>query len=271
MTEQIATQGGVGVDFSSPLFQLSPSTIAINQPNTQLEGAIRGKLRITDTGQQFEEMVVTLLKMPTKQRAYYTGQAGQLNRTPDNLECFSRDSKRPDVTARVPQSVTCDNCQHGDLGWNKWRQTKLKEDIPQCDAFYHALFIDTVFKMPLQMFVRSKSKGPFEDGMKLLARTLYMLEQSTGTKPNIYDISFKISTKKIMTGALPSYVLQLSDFKGITEEERAVFGKVYLDYAAYANSGSYQPQIAESAEVDVIAQSINKAVESGAKIENIRV
>lgn len=228
MSQSLVQQGGLGIDFSSPEFRLKPGTININQPNTQVEGAIRGKLRIAETGAQFDEMLVTFLAWPTQSRSYYSGQSGTLNRKSENLLCFSRDMVRPDFNAREPQAPLCANCVHQD--WTKWRDTHAKEDIPACDAYYYALFIDTVYKMPLQMYIRSKNKKPFEDGRDNLKRTLFMMK-SQGINPNVFDVCFKLSTKKIMTNQLPSYVLNMSDFKAISAEQREEFGTIYRQYA----------------------------------------
>lgn len=227
----VLDQGGLGVDFSNRLFKLAPATININQPNTQIEGAIRGKLRISETGQQFDEMIVTLLKMPVEQRAYYAGKTEQLNRTPENLLCFSRDLIRPDKAAKEPQAPYCKSCPQGDAAWEKWRQTRDKKDIPQCDAYFYALFIDTVYKMPLQMYIRSKNKDPFKAGMQNLARTLFMMK-SQGLNPNIFDVKFKLKTRRIMTGAYPSYVIDLSDFEAISPEDQQDFGNIYQQYVS---------------------------------------
>lgn len=252
---QIQT-GGLGVDFNSKLFKLSPGTININQPNTQIDGAIKGKLRISETGQQFDDMLVTLLKMPMEQRAYYAGKTEQLNRTPENLLCFSRDMVRPDKSAKEPQSMLCQNCPQGDGAWEKWRQTKAKEDRPQCDAYYYALFIDTVYKLPLQMYIRSKSKKPFQEGMENLARTLFMMK-SQGVNPNIFDVRFRLSTKKIMTGAYPSYVINLSDFEPIKPEDKADFGNIYLQYV---NRDDYHDDISLDESIDADAQVIDAKI-----------
>lgn len=227
MSETSLQHGGLGVDFNHPAFRLKPGTININQPNTQVEGAVRGKLRISETGQQFDEMLVTLLKMPVQQRSYYTGQAGTLNRTKENLLCYSRDMVRPDPLAREQQASTCASCPHSN--WDLWRKTKLKVDVPPCDAYWYALFIDTEYKLPLQMFIRSKNKKPFESGMEEVFRTLYMM-RSQGLNPNIFDVKFRLSTKRILTGALPSYVINISDVKAIEDDERAEFGTVYQQF-----------------------------------------
>lgn len=227
MSELTVRQGGLGIDLSQ--FKIAPSTISINQPNTQVEGALRGKLRISDTGQQFESMVVAMLKKHDK-RAYYAGKTEQLNRTAENLLCFSNDLIRPNPASKEMQSQLCETCPQGDNAWERWRETKAKEDRPQCDKFIYALFIDTVLKMPLQMYIRSKSKKPFEEGMSVLGKMLYMM-QMQGLNPNIFDIKFTLSTSKIMTGAYPSYVLKLSNFEAINEEDREAFGAIYKQFA----------------------------------------
>lgn len=253
----IAQVGGLGIDFKSKLFQLKPATINLNQPTTQAEGAIKGKLRITESGEQFDSMRVALLVMPVEQRQYYIGEAGS-NRSQENLVCFSRDVEldQPDPKSKVPQSMKCSKCPRAD--WEKWRQNKVKENIPPCDAFYYALFIDTQYKMPLQMYIRSKSKQSFEKGMKEVARLLFKMNQQ-GLNPNIFDVSFLLKGKAVQ-GKTVTYQLDLSDFKIITPDERSQFGDVYLNYA---NRNS--KQAAKSAE-DEAADQIE---ETAAEINNV--
>jgi hypothetical protein len=255
--QQAIQQGGMGLDFGSKLFRLKPATININQSNTQADGAIPGKLRINETGQQFDEMFVTLLAMPQERRDFYTGEPGQLNRSSDNLMCFSRDMIRPHKNAKVPQAISCGNCPKA--SWEKWRQTKKKEDIPPCEAYYYALFIDTVYKLPLQMYIRSKSKQPFEAGMQELARK-FKLMQSQGLKPNIFDIRFKLSTAKIVTGKLPSFVPKLSEFKAISDEEKQQFGDIYLEFVNRGNRQSEQQAEAEASQIDEATATIDAEV-----------
>jgi hypothetical protein len=254
-------QGGLGLDFGSKLFQLKPATININQPSTQAEGAIKGKLRVSETGDQFDEMFVTLLLMPVEQRSYYVGEPGQLNRTPDNLHCFSRDMLTPDLSAKYPQSPTCKSCPKQD--WTKWRNTKAKADIPPCDAYYYALFIDTVYKMPLQMFLRSTGKKPFEAGMQQLART-FAKAKATGSNPNIFDIGFRLGTKMIQTGKNQSWIPTFSDFRKIEDDEREAFGDIYLQYINRGKQSDEEAQAQAEAEATTNAElSINDAVLDG--------
>ena len=145
-TALAAPPSGLGIDFNSPMFRLKPATLSINQPNTQVDGAIKGKLRLSDTGDQFDELFCTLLMMPTEKRAYYLKTGSDLNRSPDNLMCFCSNVQRnaqrteitgPDDKSKVAQAVRCNGCPKA--SWDKWRQSKLKEDLPPCDLYYYAL------------------------------------------------------------------------------------------------------------------------------------
>lgn len=258
-------QGGLGLDFGSKLFQLKPATININQPSTQAEGAIKGLLRISETGDQFEEMFVTLLLMPAEQRSYYVGEPGQLNRAPDNLHCFSRDMLTPDLKAKFPQSPSCKTCPKAD--WTKWRDSKAKADIPPCDAYYYALFVDTVYKMPLQMFIRSTAKKPFEAGMQQLARTFAKMK-ATGKNPNIFDIGFRLGTKMIQTGKNQSWIPTFSDFRAIDDNEREAFGDIYLQYINRGSVSEEEAQAQAQAESQIESnQSIDNAVADGEYVD----
>lgn len=251
-------QGGLGIDFGSKLFQLKPATLNINQPSTQAEGAIKGLLRVSETGDQYEDLFVTLLLMPVEQRQYYVGEPGQLNRSQDNLHCFSRDMLTPDLKAKYPQSPTCKSCPKQD--WTKWRETKAKADIPPCDAFYLAYMIDTVYKSPLKMYFRSTSKKPFEAGMQQLARTFAKMK-ATGGNPNIFDIGFKLSTKMIQTGKNQSWIPTFSDFRAIAPEEREAFGDIYLQYINRGVQSDEEIQALADAEAQAESNtSIDKAV-----------
>ena len=259
MSDTSLQQGGLGIDPNNPFFrQARPATISINQPTTTAEGAIRGKLRIVETGVQFDEMLVTFLKMPTKARSYFGPNDGTLKRNKDNLLCFSRDLKYPDLGARTAQSFDCASCPHGDINWDKWKITKKMSDAPPCSVYWYALFIDTKYRIPLQMFIQSKSKKPFEEGADEFVRN-YRLLESEGRKPNVFDISFKLSTKKITTNNLPSYVIHMSDFKAITPEEREEFGTIYKQFTERATSEpTVEPVTAQIAnEVEQVAEYID--------------
>jgi len=260
--------GGLGMNRNNPLFELKPANLAIVQPNSQVEGAIKGNLRIVETGDQFEEMWCTLLVDPTEQRQYHIGNPGELNRTPENLMCFSTDMKVPHPKARIPQAVNCANCARQD--WTQWREYKEKNNgqtnkalIPPCDAHYRALLIDSKYKMPLQMFIRSKAKQNFEAGMQNLTRILWMKE-AEGVKPNIFDVKFKLTTKLITTGKFVSYVPVFSDFRFVTPEEREQFGAIFLQYIASKEKKEQErAQAAAEAEVESAQESIENGVVEG--------
>jgi hypothetical protein len=181
-------------------------------------------------------MRVTLLAEPEEERAYYIGNAGELNRVPENLHCFSRDLIRPDDASKYPQAHTCKSCPK--QSWEQFRRKRdagiptTKEDIPPCDSFYKATLLDTTYKMPLRLYVRSSNKEPFEIGMKKIARKLAMIGATTGRNPNIFDVSFKLTTKQVTSGKFTYYILQISDVNGVTDEEREAFGTVYQQFEA---------------------------------------
>lgn len=262
---QVAPKGGRGIDFSSRLFQLKPATINIVQPNSTAEGAIKGHLRISETGQQFQTMDVTLLKMPVEQRAWYVGEEGQMNRKTENLMCFSRDLVQPDKNAKMPQSLRCGSCEKA--SWDKYRAEKnagripSKSLIPSCDSFFYALLIDTVYKMPMQMYLRSKSKEPFEKGCKEVARTIKLM-QAQGQNPDIFDVKFTLGTKLITTGSFKSYVVAISNVKAISPEEREAFGAVYEEYIA-RNTRNDEADMEAEAEAQIVQASddVNKVLE----------
>lgn len=249
--KQLPQIGGQGMDFSSKLFRLKPATLTISQGMTQAEGAIPGKLRIVETGEQFTSLKVVMLLMPQEQRSWYIGE-GNLKRIPENLMCFSRDLIRPDERSKQPQALTCSSCQY-----SQWNNDIDPAVPPACETFYYVIFIDTVTQIPLKMYIRSTSKKPFEAAMQNIARKFKLLK-AKGENPNIYDISFELKTKKrtARNGAI-GYVLDVDgqSFSMITPEEAAAFGEIYMQYT------SYKPEV-EAEDEGVTAQTvINNAVE----------
>jgi hypothetical protein len=238
----LAQPGGLGINFGSKLFHLKPATLSINQINTQAEGAIKGKLRVSETGDQFDSMTVTLLETPVEKRQYYAGKKGEMNRNPGNLMCFCsnvvRDSNNnelsgPDAKAKVPGALRCYGCPKS--SWERYRQTKDRDDIPPCESFYQALLIDTEYKMPLKFYIRSTGKKPFESGMQNISRKFAMMI-AKGFQPNIFDIKFTLSTVAEKKGQTVTYVPVLSNFEIITPEERQSFGEIFQSYVASKNA-----------------------------------
>lgn len=263
----LANQGGLGVDFNDDLFRLKPVTLVINQPSTQAENAIKGKLRIVETGDQFDEMIVTLLVKPVKQRAFYIGEAGTLNRTPENKVCFTRqvvknekgyDVSVPDLKSSIPQAARCFGCPKND--WSKWQENKVKENIPPCEDYYLALLIDTMYNMPLKMYLRSTAKKPFESAMANLARKIAMMK-AQNLNPNIFDISFKLSTEKVQKGNTTSWIPRFTDFKVISEEQKAEFGQMYLSYTQ--QGAQEDAEEAAQEQIQTASQTIDSEVVGG--------
>lgn len=256
-------QGGLGVNLQSKFFKLKPGTLNIVQPNSQ-QGT-RGNLRISETGQEYKTMRVALLLEPVEQREFHIGD-GNMNRKPENLMCFSRDMIRPDAKAKVPQAVNCSSCPNA--SWDKYRQTKAKEDIPKCDAYYYAVLIDTEFQLPLRLFVRSKSKKPFDKGMESVARTI-LTAQSQGKNPNLFDVSFTLGTEAIKNdNGTTSYILKLSDFQSVTDEERVKFGNVYQDLVnrRQVNDQAYLEHEAER-QIDNTQSAVDNLVSEGEYVD----
>lgn len=253
----LAQQGGLGMNLSSPLLKLKPAILNITQPMTQAEGAIPGHLRNSVTGAQYKSMDVVFLDIPKEWRDYHVGgESGQLNRTPENLMCFSRDLVTPHADAKVPQSMRCSNCPKA--SWDKYRQDKRKENIPQCQAYYRATLVDMVLKIPYTMYFRSKGKDYLVEGFEKLTTELAMLKAAeNGRTPNMFDIRFKMSVKQDRKTKLPNYVIDLSDFRAISREEREELGAMYEQYV----SGNKRNEEAEAADqVYETNQSINAAV-----------
>jgi hypothetical protein len=260
--QTVIQEGGLGLT-ENKLFAVKPATLTIVQPNSQVEGAIKGNLRIAETGDQFSEMWATLLVMPTEQRQYHIGQPGELNRTPENLMCFSTDMIQPHPKARVPQALLCANCPKAD--WEPWREYKEKNNgmsnktlIPPCDAHYIALLMDDKYKLPLRMYIRSKAKDSFEFGMNNVARIIAMMK-AEGKKPNIFDVKFRIRTKMITTGKFQSYIPTFTDPIPITDDEREQFGAVYLQYI---NQKAKQEQANAQAEAEAEVSASQGGVDS---------
>lgn len=278
----VAQLGGLGLDLTSDLLKQSrPATLNIVQPNSTAEGAIKGNLRVAEADIQYKTMRVAFLDTPLEKRSYYVGEAGQLNRSAENLHCFcpkvekdkfKREISKPSDKSKYPQAQRCYGCPKA--SWDEYRAAKdkgnlagLKDLIPPCESYYYAVLIDTEFQMPLQMFVRSKSKQPFETGLGNFVRQLMMIQAKTKKVPNIFDVSFTLSTKLITTGKFPSYILNMSDFKATTDEEREAFGAVFAQYVeqkqSFQTAPDEFPMDTPEGQSDKAQEDINAAVLDG--------
>lgn len=252
-------KGGQGVDFTSKFAKLDPATLNIvqNMSDAVNEGVPPGMLYIKDTKQSFKEMRVTLLSIPKEQRKYHVGE----QKSKDTLMCYSYDMVKPDPNSPDIQAVTCNGCDQ--QNWTPWRESSLpnaqkRHLIPKCEVEYYAQFIDTVYKLPLQMWVKGASKAPFEAAMKNVFRTIYMMK-SQGLNPNIYDVSFKLTS---VPGTQKNHVFAASDFKALSAEDREQFGDVFLNFVNRAAQYNLQKE-QEAAEVEVQTEIASEVTEPG--------
>ena len=243
--------GGLGVDFTNPLFRIQPATVSITK---------EGQFKVSDDGGLFEEMFVTLLDMPNESRAYYINPNDEeMFRNPENLMCFSTDMIEPSEKSKVMQAPKCAGCPRSN--WEPYRNAKargvigkqLKALIPPCDPAYRVELIDTVYKMPLRMYIRSTRRAPFEEGMSKVARQIAMM-QAQGKNPNIFDVRFRMSLKLEVKGPYRYYVPVFTDIKAVTNEEREAFGDVYIKYIQFKQAFASQ-KTDTSAEAEIAAAS----------------
>ncbi len=223
------------IDTSSRLFKLKPATLVINQKQTQSDDATEpGLFRIVETGQEFKTMRVALLFTPKESRACYTGNKGEMNRTKENLICFSKDMTYPDPRAKDPQSPTCDGCPQAD--WQAWRDYKDKTGesnqslIPACEASWLVYLVDQQFKIPMKFYARNENSKNFVAAMNKMAWTFETIRNLAEREPQIFEVSFELKTKgeKNKKG-ITIYNLEIpaKSFEVISKEDFAKFGKVF--------------------------------------------
>ena len=250
--------GGQGLN--SRIFSVSPSTIEVVQKMSRAEGAIPGKLRISDTGQHFDEMQLVMLVEPMEQRAYFEGN----DYSKDSKLCFSLDNSEPHEKAKVVQAPKCGyrdangrfvpTCPKA--SWEKWRQTKNREDLPKCKEYWHCVLADRVTQLPYYMNVRGKSIEPFVKAMKVVVKMIHLMKAqvmadnealaATNTEvreamaagkwhaamqpyPNVFDVSFKIYCVPQEKGTY--YTLGFKDIAPLKKEDRSKFGALFLEFA----------------------------------------
>ncbi len=252
----LPTVGGDGLDFTSKMFRLKPVTITLNQPMTQADGAIPGKLRINETGEQYDKMRVVLIATPSERCNYYEG-VGEMIKRAENLMCFSNDMVSPHSASRNPQAMVCGACpKNPDLNanWSKWRDGgKSKSDIPGAEITLKVLLIDTQYQMPMYFYATRKSKKAFEAAMENIARLLMKLK-AEGKSPNIYDIAFDLSAVRDTVNK-QNFNLRIDGFKKVEPEEQAKFGAVFQQFRNRESAGTEaqtnaKQNAAQQAEID---------------------
>ena len=238
-------QGGLGLNLQSKLLRLKPATLNIIQPNSQAEGK-KGGIRIIETGDVFTELDAVFLAEPEEKRNLFTGKKGELNRSLENLVCFSSDGIVPDPRAKKPQAMFCANCPKSD--WRPYRAyqekngTPDKDLAPPCEPEYRALILDTKFRMPMRMYIRGKSLVPFRKALEGPFAYTVAMAQAQGKNPNLFDVKFKIRTKQITTGKFVSYIYDLSQFSLINPDERETFGELFLRFQEQQAQAKTQPE-----------------------------
>lgn len=235
-----------GVDFSKSIFRLTPKTLSLNQPTSKAEDAIKGKLRIAETGRQYDQLRVVLLVEPKERREHRIGEKGN-NFSPENLLCFCTDVQRtpdgrkelsgPSSKARMPQAMLCSACPKA--SWDRYRAVKDKggipkeDDFPSCESFYKLLLLNLDdHNKPLYSYVRGRSRTSFEKALGILTEMLFDI-QSEGVSPEVYYVSFVIKGKKNLDNTkTTTYLLDFSSFEVCTPEQIEKFNAAYDNFAA---------------------------------------
>lgn len=255
-------------NFKSKFSKIKPGTINIVQP-TSLEGT-KGNLRISETGEEFKTLRMAFLLEPKEQRQFHIGE-GEMKRKLENLMCFTREVVRderdlrielqgPDLKAKVPQAQRCQGCPNAD--WSAYRKTPHKSNIPPCDLYVYAVLIDVnAPRVPLQVYIRSKSKAPFEKAMSEVTRKLLAKFDKDGLPPNYYDVTFTLGTKAIQSNGKTSYIYDFSEFEVSTIEQSELFGDVFEQLAASRDNGD-APE-SEQTKVAATQTSIDELVTEG--------
>lgn len=270
------------VNALSKLFQLKPKTLELVSKSTHQEGATPGTFRVTSTNESFKEMRAVILFEPIEQREKY--RKGEY--TKDSKECFSLDNVQPHAKAKNPPALYCANCPMGDINWIKYREAKAKgitgealsAYLPPCRKYWHLFIASRETQRPYYFNVKGSSVKQFEDAMQNVADLFQMIYQNIknenkkiatanaaltpeqiagGAVPKdllplpqtvgdiIWKISFTMYTKQVNGG---QFMLGLKDFKVMTDEDAAEFGKIIADVKARREAGQVQSQEQSEAE-----------------------
>jgi hypothetical protein len=252
----------------SKLFQLKPKTLELVSKSTQQEGAIPGTFRVTSTNESFKELRAVILFEPLEQREKY--RKGEYNK--DSKECFSLDNVQPHPKARTPYALYCANCSQGDnVNWPKYRAAAAKgitgealsAYLPPCRKFWHLFIAARETQRPYYFNVKGGSVSPFESAMQNVADLFQMIGQNikaenkakalkgeplTPMPDSIGDIIWHISfTMYSWQKNGGQFKLGMKDFKVMTPEDRADFGKIIEDVKKRREAGQLQTQEASEA------------------------
>jgi hypothetical protein len=252
----------------SKLFQLKPKTLELVSKSTQQEGAIPGTFRVTSTNESFKELRAVILFEPLEQREKY--RKGEYNK--DSKECFSLDNVQPHPKARTPYALYCANCSQGDnVNWPKYRAAAAKgitgealsAYLPPCRKFWHLFIAARETQRPYYFNVKGGSVSPFESAMQNVADLFQMIGQNikaenkqhalkseplTPMPDSIGDIIWHISfTMYSWQKNGGQFKLGMKDFKVMTPEDRADFGKIIDDVKKRREAGQLQTQEASEA------------------------
>lgn len=260
----------------SKLFQLKPKTLELVSKSTHQEGAIPGTFRVTSTNESYKELRAVILFEPLEQREKY--RKGEY--TKDSKECFSLDNVQPHPKARAPYALYCGNCPMGDnVNWPLYRAAMAKgitgealsAYLPPCRKFWHLFIATRETQRPYYFNVKGGSVKPFENAMQNVADLFQMIGQSikvenkakalkgeslTPMPSSIGDIIWHISfTMYSWQQNGGQFKLGMKDFKVMTPEDRADFGKIIDDVKKRREAGMLQTQEASEAEEESAAVS----------------
>jgi hypothetical protein len=267
----------------SKLFQVKPRTLELVSKSTHQEGAVPGTFRVTSTNESYKEMRAVILFNPLEQREKY--RKGEYSK--DSKECFSLDNVQPHPKARTPFALYCANCPMGDLNWVKYREMKAKgitgdalsAYLPPCRKFWHLFIASRETQRPYYMNIKGSSVKSFEDAMGSVAELMQMMVQNVRAENKvrkskgeplvaepsaiediIWHISFTMYSYQQNGG---QFIAGFKDFKVMTEEDRADFGKIISDIKARREQGQVQTQEASEQEEEAAALSERPASSQG--------
>jgi hypothetical protein len=259
----------------SKLFQIKPKTLELVSKSTRQEGAIPGTFRVTSTNEMFKEMRAVILFEPIEQREMY--RKGEYSK--DSKLCFSLDNVQPHPKAKNPPAMYCAACPMGDLNWEKYRAAAAKgitgealsAYLPPCRKFWHLFIASRETQRPYYFNIKGSSVKSFENSMQNMAELFQMIIQGIKTENKakaakgealtplpqsvsdlIWHVSFMMYSFQKEGG---QFMVGMKDFKVMSPEDRADFGKIIEDIQKRREAGQVQTQEASEAEEEAAAVS----------------